>query len=60
MTFVKRFILILALLHLPAIYIVAAMALPHRLPISAGMMALAPYILGAVLLVVLMRKGRRA
>lgn len=60
MNFVKRFVLIVALLHLPAIYIIAAMALPHRLPISAGAMALAPYILGAVLLVFAMRKGRRA
>lgn len=60
MNFVKRFLVILGLLYLPAIYIIAAMALPHRLPVSAGAIALAPYILGLVLLVFAMRKGRRA
>lgn len=59
MTFVKRFFLILVLLHLPAIYIIAAMTLPHRLPISAGVIALAPYIACGFLMVFLMRKGRR-
>lgn len=59
MNFVKRFMVILALLYLPVIYIIAAMALPHRLPISAGMMALAPYILGLILLVFAFRKGRK-
>lgn len=60
MTFVKRFLIIVALLHLPAIYIIAAMALPHRLPISAGVIALAPYIAAAFAVVFLLRKGRRA
>lgn len=60
MTFVKRFLIIMALLHLPALYIIAAMALPHRLPISAGVMALAPYIVAAFAVVLFLRKGRRA
>lgn len=60
MSFVKRFLIIVALLHLPAIYIIAAMTLPHRLPISAGVVALAPYIATAFAVAFLLRKGRRA
>ena len=60
MNFIKRFLVILGLLYLPAIYVVAAMALPHRLPVSAGVIALAPYSLGLILLVFAFRKGRKA
>jgi len=59
-SFFRRWLTLVALLHLPAIYVIAAMTTPHRLPVSAGLLALAPYALGAILVVSMLRsRGRR-